>query len=326
MADLAGVIYLTSHFRVPGRFEVESTGANEAPQSFWSSQPNELLRSLGATAKGLTSDEAARRLETYGSNSLRPKRRADALTLLLSQFKSPIIVILLIAAAISFFLADRPDAIIILSIVLISGLLGYWQEKGAANAIARLLEMVQISAHVLRDGAPKSIPIEDVVPGDVISLSAGDSVPGDCLILESKDLFVDEAALTGETYPVEKVEGVVEPEASMSARTNALFMGTHVVSGTATSVVVRTGKNTEFGKVSERLRLRPPETEFERGVRRFGFFLMQITLVLVIAIFAINVYFNRPVLDSFLFSLALAVGLTPQLLPAIISINLAHGA
>jgi len=323
---LAGVIYLTSHFRVPGRFEVESTGANEAPQSFWSSQPNELLRSLGATAKGLTSDEAARRLETYGSNSLRPKRRADALTLLLSQFKSPIIVILLIAAAISFFLADRPDAIIILSIVLISGLLGYWQEKGAANAIARLLEMVQISAHVLRDGAPKSIPIEDVVPGDVISLSAGDSVPGDCLILESKDLFVDEAALTGETYPVEKVEGVVEPEASMSARTNALFMGTHVVSGTATSVVVRTGKNTEFGKVSERLRLRPPETEFERGVRRFGFFLMQITLVLVIAIFAINVYFNRPVLDSFLFSLALAVGLTPQLLPAIISINLAHGA
>jgi Mg2+-importing ATPase len=326
LANMVCVIYLMSRFRVPGRFEVASTRADDTPQSFWNVRPDELLRSLGTTVKGLASDEADRRLGTYGSNVLRPKRRTDALTLLLHQFKSPIIIILLVAAATSFFLADQADAIIILLIVLISGLLGFWQEKGAANAIARLLEMVQISALVLRDGAPKPIPIEDVVPGDVVSLSAGDSIPGDCLILESKDLFVDEAALTGETYPVEKVEGIVDAEASISARTNALFMGTHVVSGTGISVVVRTGKSTEFGKVSERLRLRPPETEFERGVRRFGFFLMQITLVLVIAIFAINVYLNRPVLDSFLFSLALAVGLTPQLLPAIISINLAHGA
>ncbi len=179
---------------------------------------------------------------------------------------------------------------------------------------------------MIRDGDSKEIPIEEIVPGDIVILKASDVIPGDCLLLESKDLFVDEAALTGETYPVEKSIGILPPETPLSQRTNSLFMGTHVVSGSARAVVIRTGKETEFGKVSERLKLRPPETEFERGVRRFGYLLMEITLVLVIAIFAINVYFARPVLDSFLFALALAVGLTPQLLPAIISINLAHGA
>ena len=123
--------------------------------------------------------------------------------------------------------------------------------------------------------------------------------------------------MTGETFPVEKSTGILAPETPLSQRTNSLFMGTHVVSGSARAVVVRTGKETEFGKVSERLRLRPPETEFERGVRRFGYLLMEITLVLVIAIFAVNVFLTRPVLDSFLFALALAVGLTSQLLPAI---------
>ena len=160
----------------------------------------------------------------------------------------------------------------------------------------------------------------------MILLKAGDVIPGDCLIIESKDLFVDEAALTGETFPVEKAVGIVPAEASGSQRTNALFMGTHVVSGTAAAVVVLTGAATEFGQVSQRLKLKAPETEFERGVRRFGYFLMEVTLLLVIAIFAINVYLARPVLDSFLFSLALAVGLTPQLLPAVISVNLATGA
>ena len=170
------------------------------------------------------------------------------------------------------------------------------------------------------------IPVEEVVPGDVAILNAGDVIPGDCAILESKDLFVNEAALTGETFPVEKQPGTLPSEISLSERTNVLFMGTHVVSGTAKALIVRTATDTEFGKVSARLRLRPPETEFERGVRRFGYLLMEVTLILVISIFAINVYFARPVLESFLFSLALAVGLTPQLLPAIITINLAHGA
>lgn len=296
------------------------------PQAFWSIPAAELLDRLKTTPQGLTRGEAQERLTRYGYNLLKPKKRFDALSLFLAQFKSPIILILIFAAALSFFLGDHTDAVIILAIVFVSGLLGFWQERGAANAVTKLLSIVEIKAIVIRDGNSIEISIEEIMPGDLVILNAGDVIPGDCLILESKDLFVDEATLTGETYPVEKTAETLPPETPLSKRTNTLFMGTHVISGNAIAVVVYTGEKTEFGKVSERLKLRPPETEFERGVRRFGYFLMEVTLVLVIAIFAINVYLARPVLDSFLFALALAVGLTPQLLPAIISINLAHGA
>jgi len=218
------------------------------------------------------------------------------------------------------------NATIILVIIFASSLLGFWQERGATNAVDKLLAVVQTKATVLRDGNRKEIPVEGIVPGDVVLLSAGDLIPGDCLVLESKDLFVNEASLTGETFPAEKTVGILPPGTSLSQRTNSLFMGTNVVSGNAQAVVAGTGSETEFGKISDRLKLRPPETEFEHGVRQFGYLLMEVTLVLVVATFAINVYFARPVLDSLLFSLALAVGLTPQLLPAIISINLARGA
>ncbi len=299
---------------------------NQPPQAFWSLPAAELLAQLRTTPRGITGDEARQRLARYGSNLLLPGKRSDSLALFLTQFKSPITLILLFAAGLSFFLHEHADVLIILAIVFISGILGFWQERGAANAIEKLLAIVQIKATVLRDGSPGEIPVEEIVPGDVVILNGGDIIPGDCLILESKDLFVDEATLTGETYPVEKSAGVLAKEIPPGKRNNALFMGTHVVSGSSKAVVVCTGKETEFGKVSERLKLRPPETEFERGVRRFGYFLMEITLLLVISIFAINTYMSRPVLEALLFSLALAVGLTPQLLPAIISVNLAHGA
>ena len=209
-----------------------------------------------------------KRLLRYGSNLLKPKKKSDALTLLLAQFKSPIILILIFAAGLSLFLRNPIDATIILVIVLVSGLLGFWQERGAVNAVEKLYAIVQIRATVVRDGDSKEIPIEEVVPGDIVFIKASDVIPGDCLLLESKDLFVDEATLTGETYPVEKSIGILPPETPLSQRTNSLFMGTHVVSGSAKAVVIRTGKETEFGKVSERLKLRPPETEFEHGVRR----------------------------------------------------------
>ena len=299
---------------------------NQHPLPFWSCSTMEMLQQLNTTNKGLTGDEARQRLARHGSNLLKPPKRTDVVTLLLAQFKSPLILLLFFATGLSFFLHDPVDAFIILTIVLVSGLLGFWQERGAANAVEKLLAIVQIKASVLRDGGPKEIPVEGIVPGDIVILGAGDIVPGDCLILESKDLFVDEAMLTGETFPVEKSATVLAAETPLGQRTNALWMGTHVVSGSAQALVISTGKETEFGKVSERLKLRPLETEFEHGIRRFGYFLMEVTLVLVVVIFAINVYLVRPVLDSFLFSLALAVGLTPQLLPAIISINLAHGA
>ncbi|MGB8357002.1 MAG: magnesium-translocating P-type ATPase [Bacteroidales bacterium] len=299
---------------------------NQLPSDFWSISVTDMLQKLNAKKEGLTSDEAQARLATYGSNLLKPKKRKDVFTLLIAQFKSPIILILFFATGLSFFLHDKVDALIILVIVLVSGLLGFWQEYGASNAVEKLLSIVQIKVSVMRDGITKDIPLEQIVPGDIVVLHAGDIIPGDGLVQESKDLFIDEAMLTGETFPVEKMMAVLPPETLLSQRTNALWMGTHVVSGSANALIVHTGKETEFGKVSERLKLRPQETEFEHGIRRFGYFLMEVTLVLVVLIFAINVYLGRHILDSFLFSLALAVGLTPQLLPAIISINLSHGA
>ena len=298
----------------------------QSPSTFWSIPSAEMLQRLESTTAGLTDREAKRRLSLYGSNLLKPKKRSDAFTLLVSQFKSPIILILLFATGLSFFLHDHVNAIIILVIVLGSGLLGFWQERGAADAVEKLLAIVQIKVPAIRDGMETKIPLEEIVPGDVVLVSAGDVIPGDCLVIESKTLYLDEATLTGETYPVGKSVKVVDAETPLSQRKGALWMGTHVVSGSGKALVVNTGKQTEFGKVSERLKLRPEETEFERGVRRFGFFLMEVTLILVITIFAVNAYLHRPILESFLFSLALAVGLTPQLLPAIITINLAHGA
>lgn len=299
---------------------------NKNLSEFWSIPSDGIIRELETNENGLSESEADEREGRSGLNRLKPKKRIDTFTLLTAQFKSPIIIILIFAAILSTFLGDTTDAIIILTIICISGVLGFWQEKGAASAVQKLLEIVQIKTRVVRDAKEKEIPVEKVVPGDIIILSAGSVVPGDSLIITSKDLFVDESTLTGETFPVEKSAAVLSRETALSQRINTLFMGTHVVSGSGKVVVVKTGINTEFGKVSERLKLRPAETEFEHGIKKFGFLLMEVTLVMIFLIFALNVYLQKPVVDSFLFSLAIAVGLTPQLLPAIISINLSHGA
>jgi P-type Mg2+ transporter len=276
---------------------------------------------------GLSSEEANLRLSKYGRNLIKSTKSVDLLSLLISQFKSPIIVIFIFTSVLSFFLGQTEDALIIISIVIISGILGFWQEKGATDAITKLLALVQLKTIVIRDKKLLEIPFEDVVRGDIIILKSGDNIPADSIIIESKDLFVNEATLTGESYPVEKYVKILPEETPLKDRLNSLFMGTFVVSGNAKALVMVTGANTELGKISHRLRQSTrPETEFERGVRRFGYFLMEITLTLVISILVINVYFGRPVLESFLFSLALAIGLTPQLLPAIISVNLSHGA
>jgi Mg2+-importing ATPase len=306
--------------------EKEASNLSETSQLFWNVPADLLLSSLGTSLQGLPRKDAAERLLQSGSQITGAHVKTNEIKLFLSQFKSPVILLLLFAATLSFALADAADTIIILIIVFVSGALGFWQERGAANAVQKLLATVQIKAKVKRDGAAVDIPVAQVVKGDLILLSAGDVITGDCRLLESKDLFVDEACLTGETFPVEKVVGVLPGETALSARTNVLFMGTHVVTGTAQAVVVLIGKGTEFGKISETLKLRPPETEFEHGIKQFGYLLMEVTFLLLITVFAINVFFARPVLESLIFALALAVGVTPQLLPAIISVNLAHGA
>lgn len=293
---------------------------------FWSHSIHDVIEWLGSGVDGLTNDEVSKRLKLYGSKLLRARKKTALFTLLLAQFKSPLIVILLFAAALSFLFQENVDATIIVAIVLLSGILSFLQEKRASDAVDKLLATVQIKAQVIRDRVSVEIPVEEVVYGDICIFNAGDVIPADCLILESKDLFVDEAALTGEGFPAEKKASLLETETPLSKRTNTLFMGTHVTSGSARAVAVMIGSDTEFGKVSEKLKLKPAETEFERGIRRFGYLLTEVTLVLVLIIFGISVYLSRPLIDSFLFALALAVGLIPELLPAIISINLAIGA
>jgi Mg2+-importing ATPase len=299
---------------------------NNQLNTFWQLTQDDALHLLDTTATGLSSSQAIERLKQYGTNTLKKAGKFNNLILLLSQFKSPVTLLLIAAALLSAGLGDMADTLIIMGIVLVSSILGFWQERGAAGAVNELLKMVQLHCTVLRDEKKTELEVTGVVPGDVICLSAGDIVPADCLLIESEALFVDEAAFTGETYPVEKNPGVERANTSLARRNNCLFMGSSVVSGIGKALIVQTGRNTEFGKISDDLLLKAPETDFERGIRKFGYMLMEITLLLVLVIFAINVLLHKPVLDSFLFSLALAVGLTPQLLPAIITVNLSSGA
>lgn len=284
------------------------------------------MSALRSSPSGLAAGDAAARLLRVGPNTLRERPGFHSPTLLLRQVTSPLVLLLIAAAGLSFALRDPTDGTIILGIVGVSALLGFWQERGAATAVAKLLATVAVTASVMRDGRKTEVAVDALVPGDVVELSAGSSIPADCLLLSEQDLFVDEASLTGESFPVDKSPGSLPADTPLAGRDNVLFLGTHVVSGSGRALVVHTGRSTEFGAITDRLRMRPAETEFEQGVRRFGYLLMEVTLVLVIAIFAFNVYLHRPILDSFLFALALAVGLTPQLLPAIISVNLASGA
>lgn len=300
---------------------------NDELETFWHLSQQDLLAKYQIDVeKGLSDEEAKQRLKTYGYSLLKTQKHTGTLRLLLAQFNSPLIYLLLFCAGLSLILYDNTDALIIFSIILISGFLTFLQERGAVKAMEKLLKIVQVKATVIRDGKKMEISIEEVVPGDIVEFSAGDVIPGDCYLLESKDLFVDEATLTGETFYAEKCTGILPEATPIAKRTNSLFMGTHVVSGTAKAIVIFTGQNTEFGKISKRLSIKPPETEFEQGIRGFGHLLIQVTLYLLLAIFAFNIYFEKPFIESLLFALALAVGLTPQLLPAIISINLAHGA
>ena len=298
----------------------------DVKEAYWLIPNNILINMLKTDPNGLSSIEASFRLSKLGNNRLDAKRKKNFLSLFLSQFKSPIIIIFVFTALLSFFLGEREDALIIFTIILISSSLGFWQEKTASDVIHKLISTVKTKSKVLRDGKIKDIVSENIVSGDIIILESGDKVPADCKIFESKDIFVNEATLTGETYPIEKSDiAILNKDVPLRKRLNSLFMGSFVISGTAKALVIHTGANTEIGKISSRLYYKQ-DTEFQKGIKQLGYFLVEITLLLVISIFLINVYLGRPVLESFLFPLALAIGLTPQLLPTIISINLSHGA
>ncbi len=290
------------------------------PHHWLEMPPAELLAAMRSTPAGLDSADAAARLDVAGPNALTAEPSHAVSRLLLRQLANPMIVILLVAAAVSGFLRDLADTAIIVSVVAVSATLGFVQEYRSSRAVERLRARLTLYCTALRDGTEREIAVSNLVPGDVVLLRAGSMLPADGRLLVARDLHVNEALLTGESLPAAKA-----PDADI-ARDRGLFMGTSVASGTGTLLVVATGGATEYGQIAARLNAPTADTEFERGLRRFGVMLTQLILVLVIAVLAICIALDRPMLEALLFAIALAVGISPELLPAIISVTLARGA
>lgn len=287
----------------------------------------DLFSRLNTTPSGLTSDEAARRSEQYGPNLLHPPRRRALILQFLARFRNPLVIILLFAGGVSAFTGDVTSFVIIGAVVVMSVTLDFIQEHRADRAAERLRRSVAVRVQALRDGKTVEIPIASLVPGDVALLAAGDLVPGDGRVLKSRDFFINQSLLTGEPYPVEKVPGdLSEADRDVADATNAVFMGTSVVSGTATALICRTGQSTALGEIADTLIARTPPTAFEHGTHRFGLLILRLTILLVLFVLIINTLFHRPWLESFLFAVALAVGLTPELLPMVVTVTLSRGA
>lgn len=294
--------------------------------AYWARPATALLAELKSGPDGLSDAEAQRRLAEAGPNRIGSGKSHSGLKLFFAQFRSPLVLILIFAALVSASVGESHEAIIIMLIVLVSCLLGFSQEYGASRAMEALRERLSRKATVVRDGREQEVNAEAIVPGDVVMLSAGALIPADCVILDASDFNVSEAVLTGETFPAVKSPGVVEAEAVIGKRSNITFTGTSVRSGTARVLAVRTGETTEFAAIAGAIEHQVPETDFARGIRRFGYLMTEVMLAIVIVVFAFNLLLERPLIDSLLFSLALAVGLTPELLPAIISVTLSRGA
>lgn len=300
--------------------------SSNAPAPFWSQSAPELLRELGSSASGLNPATAQQRLTSFGRNEIASDHGSTMPALFAKQFGSPLVLILLFGGFLSFWVHDTSDGIIILAIVVGSALLSFWQEARASHAVAALRSRLALTSRVIRSGKEMTAPAAELVPGDVVLLSAGNLIPADGLILEANDFMVTQAALTGESLPVEKHADVVAATATIADRVNSVFAGSSVRSGTARVLVARTGKNTEFGNIAASLEEVEPETDFERGVRHFGTMLLKAMFLIVTFVLAINQLLGRPFVESMLFAVALAVGLSPELLPAIVTVTLSTGA
>jgi P-type Mg2+ transporter len=282
------------------------------------------MQSLTATSaldsgSGLTREEAEKRLSRFGPNEPAHRQRTRTIVQVLLLFANPLAIILIAASIVSALLGQTLNASIIVSMVVLSVTLNFVQTYRSQKAVDRIRKGVAPTATVLRDGAWREIPRREIVPGDVIGLSAGDLVPADAELLKARDLHVQQAALTGESLPVEK-------SAAASDDAHKVFLGTSIVSGSGQAVVTATGKNTLFGELASRLATKPPETEFEKGTRRFGLLIMKTTVLLVLFVLLMSVLARRDFMESLLFAVALAVGLTPEFLPMITTVTLGRGA
>ncbi|KTD69041.1 MULTISPECIES: magnesium-translocating P-type ATPase [Legionella] len=296
-------------------------------QSLATLPKEQVLSKLETSEKGLSIDEVKQRQKVFGKNTIIAKKRRGVFFEAISHAANPLVAILIIAALISGLTGNLVSAIIINTIIFISIVLDYFQSHKALVAVKKLQEQIAATATVLRNNNWIEVLCDDLVPGDIIRLSAGDMIPADCILLTSKDVHVQQSALTGESLPVEK-EAVVIKQVSnnMPEAINCVFSGSSIISGKATAVVVATGHDTLFGNIAESLSKAPSRTEFEKGIIRFGTFIMKVIFLLVIFVLAFNIYLHRPLLESILFAIALAVGLTPELLPMITTVTLAAGA
>ena len=303
--------------------------SNTPQQDWWRDVPQlDALRGA-SVAQGLRSDQAQQRLAEVGPNRFGQAPALPGWRQYLRHFRNPLVLTLLLASGVSAATGEVTNFLIIACIVLLSVTLDFWQELRAGQVVERLRQSVAVRATVLRDGQWQEHPVADLVPGDVVRVAAGDLVPADALVLQARDFFVNQSVLTGESYPVEKHAHMPEgmtAMADMEDATHAVFMGSSVVSGMAQVVLVRTGAGTAMGEVASSLTQEPEPTSFELGMRRFGMLILRLTLLLVLFVLLINGLMGRPLLESFLFAVALAVGLTPELLPMVVSVTLSRGA
>lgn len=295
--------------------------------AWWLKSLKETLESLNVKTSGLDSEEVEKRRKQFGANQFVDHKEKPIWKQLLVRFRNPLILLLLFASVISAFMGEISNFIIISILVLFSVLLDFIQEHKAGKAADSLRHSVSVQATVVRDGNTINISVSQVVPGDLVLLSAGDLVPADGRVLETNDFFVKQSLLTGETYPVEKHPGELkELSNDITDASNAVFMGTTVISGSAKVLIVNTGANTAMGAISDSLAIKPPQNSFELGTQKFGILILRMTVLLVLFVLLVNAILHKPWLDSFLFAVALAVGLTPELLPMVISVTLSRGA
>jgi P-type Mg2+ transporter len=288
-----------------------------------------LFERLETSEKGLAEQGAENRLLEYGFNEPARKKKRTILFQIFSKFVNPLVIVLLIIAAFSLFFGEKVSAVLVILMAIMSVFLSFIQEYRAGREAERLSEMVRATATVWRDGKSREVKIREIVPGDIVDLFAGDMIPADLRIISCKDLSINQASLTGESFPADKVSTPIQPKGkSASELTNIAFMGSSVVSGTGLGVVVKTGLATQFGALSRKLATMPVETSFDKGINKFTWLMIRLMVVLVVAIFAINALtkHNLNLIEALLFSLAVAVGLTPEMLPMLVAINLSKGA
>ncbi|MFA6475451.1 MAG: magnesium-translocating P-type ATPase [Patescibacteria group bacterium] len=285
------------------------------------------LQKLNTTPAGLSAAEAKARLEQFGYNTISEKKELGVIVEFLSHFKNPLIIILLSAALISGYLGETKSLVVIVVMILASVILDFFEEHSANNAAKKLKEKVSVTTTVIRGGNKLETKASQICAGDIIFLSSGDLVPADARIIEADDLFVNQSALTGESYPQEKTpEVLVAATETDSRNTNIVFLGSSVVSGTATAVVFQTGQNTEFGKIAKSILEKGSNDEFELGITKFGFFITKVILAITLLVFLANAVLHHNFLESFIFAIAIAVGVTPELLPMVMSITMARSS